>query len=290
MFRRTVMSVVAATGLLWSTAGSMAESRMALVIGQSAYRAVTPLPNPSNDAKAMAQLLGEAGFEVTSASDLSQNAMRQTVSDFAAQVAAKGKDTVALVFYAGHGMQIDGENFLIPIDIDPTREAAIPLSASLLDKSEKLLDARLARDVKVIDGVKFALSRLRKPYCICSNSSSHRLDMMLSKVGLKEIFAPHIFSAKDLGPDRVKPKPDIFLHGAAQFGADPARTLVVEDSVHGITGARAAGMRVVGFTGASHSYPSHADRLTEAGAETVISRMSELPGVIAALAEWQEAI
>ena len=178
------------------------------------------------------------------------------------------------------------QNILLTIE----REAAIPLSASLLDKSEKLLDARLARDVKVIDGVKFALSRLRKPYCICSNSSSHRLDMMLNKVGLKEIFAPHIFSAKDLGPDRVKPKPDIFLHGAAQFGADPARTLVVEDSVHGITGARAAGMRVVGFTGASHSYPSHADRLTEAGAETVISRMSELPDVIAALAEWQEAI
>ncbi len=133
MFRRTVMSVVAATGLLWSTAASMAESRMALVIGQSAYRAVTPLPNPTNDAKAMAQLLGEAGFEVTSASDLSQNAMRQTVSDFAAQVAAKGKDTVALVFYAGHGMQIDGENFLIPIDIDPKREADIPLQAVRLN-------------------------------------------------------------------------------------------------------------------------------------------------------------
>ena len=178
------------------------------------------------------------------------------------------------------------QNILLTIE----REASIPLSASLLDKSEKLLDARLARDVKIIEGVKFALSRLRRPYCICSNSSAHRLDMMLGKVGLKEVFAPHVFSAKDLGPDRVKPKPDIFLHAAEQFGASPARTLVVEDSVHGITGARAAGMRVVGFTGASHSYPSHADRLTEAGAETVISRMSELPGVIAALAEWQEAI
>ena len=49
-------------------------------------------------------------------------------------------------------------------------------------------------------------------------------------------------------------------------------------------------LAVVGFTGASHTYPSHADRLTEAGAETVISRMSELPDVIAALAEWSEAI
>lgn len=178
------------------------------------------------------------------------------------------------------------QNILLTIE----REAAIPLSASLLDKSEKFLDARLANEVKIIDGVKFALSKLRRPYCICSNSASHRLDLMLTRVGLKEIFAPHIYSAKDLGPDRVKPKPDIFLHGAKQFGADPSRTLVVEDSVHGIHGARAAGMRVVGFTGASHTYPSHADRLTDAGAETVISRMVDLPEVIAALAEWQEAI
>jgi beta-phosphoglucomutase-like phosphatase (HAD superfamily) len=45
-------------------------------------------------------------------------------------------------------------------------------------------------------------------------------------------------------------------------------------------------MRVIGFTGASHTYPSHADRLTDAGAETVIARMADLPGVVAALAEW----
>jgi len=133
MLRRTVLSVMAAAGLLWSAGAAMAESRMALVIGQSAYRAVTPLPNPANDAKAMAQLLGDAGFEVTTAPDLSQNALRQAVSDFAAQVAAKGKDTVALVFYAGHGMQIDGENFLVPIDIDPKREADIPLQAVRLN-------------------------------------------------------------------------------------------------------------------------------------------------------------
>jgi Uncharacterized protein containing caspase domain len=61
------------------------------------------------------------------------NALRQAVSDFAAQVAAKGKDSVALVFYAGHGMQIDGENFLVPVDIDPKREADIPLQAVRLN-------------------------------------------------------------------------------------------------------------------------------------------------------------
>lgn len=178
------------------------------------------------------------------------------------------------------------KNILLSIE----KEADIPLSASLLDKSEKLLDARLQRDVKIIDGVKFALARLTTQRCICSNSSSARLDMMLTKVGLKPYFAPHIYSAKDLGPDRVKPKPDIFLHGAQQFGVDPSRCLVVEDSTHGVQAARAAGMRIVGFTGASHTYPSHADRLTDAGAETVISRMQDLPAVVAALGEWADAI
>lgn len=174
------------------------------------------------------------------------------------------------------------KNILLAIE----KEVDIPLSASLLDKSEKLLDQRLERDVKVIEGVKLALSRISTQACICSNSSSHRLDMMLTKVGLKPYFAPHIFSAKDLGPDKVKPRPDIFLHALETFKVSPSRAVVVEDSVHGIHGAVAAGCRVIGFTGASHTYPSHADRLTDAGAETVISRMSDLPATIAALGEW----
>lgn len=179
---------------------------------------------------------------------------------------------------------MDWKNILLTIE----KEADIPLSASLIDKSEKLLDTALAQRVKMIDGVKFALSKITEQRCICSNSSSPRLDMMLSKVGLKPYFAPHIYSAKDLGPDRAKPKPDIYLHGAKQFGADPSRCLVIEDSTHGVHAARAAGMRVIGFTGGSHTYPTHADRLTDAGAETVISRMVELPQMVEALKNWRE--
>lgn len=174
------------------------------------------------------------------------------------------------------------KNILLTVE----KEIDIPLSASLLDKSEALLDARLARDVKAIAGVSFALNRMQGPRAICSNSDAQRLEMMLTKVGLKPYFDPHIYSAKTLGPDRVKPKPDIFLHAAGIFGARPERTVVIEDSVHGVRAAKAAGMRVIGFTGASHTYPSHADRLSEAGAETVIARMQDLPAVAAAMAEW----
>ncbi len=168
------------------------------------------------------------------------------------------------------------------------READIPLSASLLKRHDEVLDKRLERDVKIIEGVRPMLAGLKLPHGICSNSTSARLAMMLGKLGIKDHFGKHIYSARDLGEDRVKPKPDIYLHGAKQFGIDPSRVLVVEDSVHGIHAARAAGMRAVGFTGASHTYPSHADKLTDAGAETVISRMAALPGTIAALSAWSE--
>ena len=132
MFRSMLGPAVFA-GLLLGSHAAFAESRVALVIGQSAYRAVTPLPNPANDAKAVAQLLGDAGFEVTESGDLSQNDLRRAVGDFAAKIAQKGPDTVALMFYAGHGLQVDGENFLMPVDIDPKREADIPLQAVRLN-------------------------------------------------------------------------------------------------------------------------------------------------------------
>jgi HAD superfamily hydrolase (TIGR01509 family) len=181
---------------------------------------------------------------------------------------------------------MDWKSILLTIE----QEADIPISAQLLDKSEKLLDAALARRVKMIEGVPFALSKLREQRCICSNSSTPRLDLMLTKVGLKPFFEGHIYSAKDLGPDRTKPRPDIYIHGAKQFDAYPSRCLVIEDSVHGVHAARAAGMRVIGFTGGSHTYPTHADRLIDAGAETVIARMVELPQMVEALKSFNELV
>ncbi|HYI30222.1 MAG TPA: caspase family protein, partial [Bradyrhizobium sp.] len=133
MISPVVRHIALAAGILLGSHAALAENRVALVIGQSNYRAVVPLPNPANDAKAVSQMLTESGFEVLIAADLSQNELRAKVGDFAAKVAAKGPDTVALVFYAGHGLQIDGENFLVPVDIDPKRETDIPLQAVRLN-------------------------------------------------------------------------------------------------------------------------------------------------------------
>ena len=133
MFRHTLFTLMIPAAVLLGAHSASAENRLALVIGQSAYRSVPALPNPANDARAVTQLLTDSGFEVSTASDLSQGQMREVVSDFAGKVAAKGADTVALVFYAGHGLQIDGENYLVPIDIDPKREADIPIQAVRLN-------------------------------------------------------------------------------------------------------------------------------------------------------------
>ena len=111
MSLRTFLKLAALASTCWmSVDQALAENRIALVIGNSNYTSVTALPNPANDAKAMTNFLSSAGFQVVQAPDLTQSDMRRTIADFAKTVSDKGPDTVALVFYAGHGLQVDGEN------------------------------------------------------------------------------------------------------------------------------------------------------------------------------------
>jgi HAD superfamily hydrolase (TIGR01509 family) len=164
----------------------------------------------------------------------------------------------------------------------------IPFQASLIDRAEELVDRKLRSDVRIIDGAREAVAAVTAPRAVCSNSRTERVEYMLEKVRLLPFFAGRIFSGLDIPSKKTKPAPDVFLYAAEKLGANPKNTFVIEDSVHGIAGARAAGMRVIGFTGAGHSYPGHADALTEAGAETVIRRWAELNSTIAALSEWSE--
>lgn len=162
-------------------------------------------------------------------------------------------------------------------------ESGLGLSATLVDRTEALLDERLARDVTAIAGVAEALQALPYSRCVCSNTKLDRVEAMLAKVRLDQYFLPNVYSAKDLGEGRSKPKPDIFLHGAARMGVPADRTVVIEDSVHGVMAAKAAGMRVIGFIGGGHTYPRHAEKLLGVGADAIISRMADLPEAIGRL-------
>lgn len=110
------------------------EQRVALVIGNSNYQNAPQLANPDNDAESMAQFLNSAGFEVVAATDLTQNDMLRVVQDFSAKVSARGPNTVAMVYYAGHGVQLAGENYLVPVD------AKVSSQTELVNNSVRLVD------------------------------------------------------------------------------------------------------------------------------------------------------
>lgn len=116
--------------LTWLVSPAWSEKKVALVIGNSNYKHATPLPNPTNDARAMSRMLEKIGFEVVSGTDLDRQAMADSMKLFAAK--AENADTV-LYFYAGHGIQVDGQNYLIPIDADLATEMDVKLSTLDID-------------------------------------------------------------------------------------------------------------------------------------------------------------
>ncbi|MCO5129105.1 MAG: caspase family protein [Xanthobacteraceae bacterium] len=102
-----------------------AEKRVALIVGNSAYANVTRLDNPRNDAKLMAETLRALGFQLVGNAaqlDLEKSALDRAVQTFGQQV--QGAD-VALFYYAGHGVQVAGSNYLVPVNANPTREADV---------------------------------------------------------------------------------------------------------------------------------------------------------------------
>jgi len=101
--------------------------RIALVIGNGAYKKAKSLPNPANDAADMAKALKEVGFdEVLSGTDLTKRQMETLIRDFGVKLASGG---VGLFYYAGHGLQVSGENFLVPIDAYIPQEEDVKYAA-----------------------------------------------------------------------------------------------------------------------------------------------------------------
>ena len=126
IIRLVVGALVAAT-VTWSSK-SRADRRVALIIGNGAYKNVPKLPNPPKDAKAMASLLRNLGFEVVTGTDLNQAAMTDSLRKFAA--AADNAD-VALFYYAGHGIALESKNYLLPIDANLRSELDVKLGGPI---------------------------------------------------------------------------------------------------------------------------------------------------------------
>jgi hypothetical protein len=118
----------AACLIVSASTDAFADKRVAFVVGNSAYKNVPALPNPAVDAKSMAKLLRNVGFDVVEGSNLSRDKMTEKLLDFGKK--AEGSD-VAVFFYAGHGIAVNGTNYLLPVDADLKSEMDVKLGAAI---------------------------------------------------------------------------------------------------------------------------------------------------------------
>lgn len=140
------------------------------------------------------------------------------------------------------------------------------------DRQKKEFQKRLTP----IPGVEEVIQKLSVPCCVASSSDAERLKLTLGVTGLLQSLEGRIFGRECV--ERGKPEPDIFLYAAKQMGTSPSKCLVVEDSIHGISAAKAAGMEVWAFCGGRHFTPERKDQLFQTGAHYIFDDMRTIPG------------
>src|SRR6201746_1241026 len=139
---RFLVGALSAATLLVSANAAMADKRVAFVVGNGAYKNVAALPNPAIDAKSMAKLLRNVGFDVVEGANLTRDKMTEKLLEFGKK--AEGSD-VALFFYAGHGIAINGTNYLLPVDADIKSEMDVKLGSAInidLTLEQTMADAK----------------------------------------------------------------------------------------------------------------------------------------------------
>ena len=154
-------------------------------------------------------------------------------------------------------------------------------SNAFMRQFSRRTQAAFSAELHVVDGVPDLLATLSAravPYCVASNGNHAKMDFTLAHTGLLALFEGRRYSATDVA--RPKPAPDLFLHAAACHGAAPSACVVIEDTPTGISAARAAGMRALGYAAITPAQQLHV-----AGAHQVFSQMTELPALLWAGAE-----
>jgi HAD superfamily hydrolase (TIGR01509 family) len=173
-----------------------------------------------------------------------------------------------------------------PADIFATAERitkrALPPNFAANFAAETL--RRLRGELRAVAHAAHALTWIRGPKAVASSSSIDRIRLSLDITDLLRFFESRLFSASEVA--NGKPAPDLFLLAAARMGIVAADCIVVEDSVAGVTAAKAAGMRPIGFVGRSQAEGELARELRNAGAHVVIADLRALKSAISDLRGW----
>ena len=145
---RTLLAMALGFALLF-TASAQAERRVALVIGNSTYKTVSPLRNPVNDVRLMRRALKAAGFDVMLVENADYQRMRKAIIDFGNKLSV---DTVGLFYYSGHGIQFDGANFMVPVDAKLAKKDYVAVEAvNLNDVLARMGAAENRLNIVVLD-------------------------------------------------------------------------------------------------------------------------------------------
>lgn len=149
-----------------------------------------------------------------------------------------------------------------------------PLPETFLPELAHQVRETFRAQLKPIAGIAAVLAELRLPYCVASSSDLDRVRFSLELTGLASSFGQRLYTAQMV--EHGKPAPDLFLFAAGKMGADPRRTLVIEDSVSGVAAAKAAGMKVWGFVGGAHYRLTDGSALLkQAGADRIFAAMTD---------------
>ena len=221
------------------------------------------------------------------------------------------KQFKALIFDCD-GVLVDSEKLALEVELEVLAELGLSFErddyvlrfmglstdafhAAIDEEAQRRLGRSIAREVRgsgrlrqvmiahltEVPGALEAISGLELPKAIASSGSRTGLERKLRQTGLWDHFVPHVYSADHVA--RAKPAPDLFLLAAEELGVAPMDCLVLEDSVNGVTAARAASMTVWGFLGGGHAHDGLGLRLLSAGAERLVKDWPEAARLFAGL-------
>ena len=184
--------------------------------------------------------------------------------------------------YINRFMGLSYEAFHDVMDEEAERQIGRRIADDIRQDLASRLRQTMIEKLTAIPGAGEAVADVTLPKAVASSSTRDGLERKLRQVGLWEHFAPHVYSAGHVA--KAKPAPDLFLHAAAALDIAPSDCLVLEDSVNGVVGAKAAGMTVWGFLGGGHATDGLGERLLAAGAERLVRDWAEAARLLSAAA------
>ncbi len=219
---RALRSLAVTAALLIGAPGASAAERVALVIGNSAYETQNVLANPTNDAADVGAMFRRLGFDVVEGTDLDGTALRAKIKEFRDRLEG---GSLGVFYYSGHGIQVDGQNYLIPIDAKLEKPEDVRLETIDLDMILQMMRAENRITVVVLDACRVnpfarALARSAKPGSRAAESGYGGLAEIKNPIGTAIIYATDPNNVALDGEGRNSPFTRSFLKNAPEPGVE----------------------------------------------------------------------